>query len=168
MPVSRVANSETFHVSTPSDCEIRITRLFSAPRALVFEVFTNPELVKNWWGGNCDGYVMVACEGDVRVGGKWRYANRTPTGFLAAFNGVYSEVTPPERLVFTEIFEMFPDSPSTVTVEFAEEKGKTRMTLMSVYPSVQVRDMVLQSGMEKGAALSYDRLEEIAETFGKK
>ena len=160
MPVSSVANSDTFKVSTPSDREIRLTRLFDAPRHVVFEVFTKPEHVQRWWGQLGEGYSTVA-EGDVRVGGKWRYVARHPKG-VAEFYGVYREITPPERLVFTEIYAPFPDGESVCTVVLAEENGKTRFTLTAEYDSLATRDMVLQSGMEKGAALSYDRLEEVA------
>ena len=162
MPVTSAANSGTFKVSTPSDNEVRITRLFDAPRPLVFEAFTNPKHVRRWWGCLGDGYSVPVCEGDLRVGGAWKYVNQTPKGELAAFYGVYREITPPKRLVFTEIFEPFPDGESVVTAEFTERDGKTLLTLTAEYPSIDVRDMVLKSGMEHGAALSYDRLEEIA------
>jgi uncharacterized protein YndB with AHSA1/START domain len=164
MPVSSAANSETFKVSTPSDVEIRLTRLFDAPREIIFEVFTNPQHVQRWWGILDERYSCRA-EADVRVGGKWRYVNRHPKGEVE-FYGEYREVKPPERLVFTEIYAPFPpakpEDASVCTVVFTEENGKTRMTLTARYDSVATRDMVLQSGMEKGAALGYDRLEEIA------
>jgi uncharacterized protein YndB with AHSA1/START domain len=162
MSVSNLANSDTFKVTTPSDREIRITRVFDAPRALVYEAFTKPEHVRRWWGCLGEGYSVPVCEADVRLGGKWRYVNKTPKGDLAGFYGEYREVSPPNRLVFTEIFEPFPDAPSLVTVVFTEENGKTRMTLTAEYPSIEVREMVLKSGMEYGAAISYDRLDEIA------
>jgi uncharacterized protein YndB with AHSA1/START domain len=81
---------------------------------------------------------------------------------MAAFYGVYREIVPPERVVFTEIFEPFPDAGSVVTSVLTEENGKTRLTVTCLYPSVEVRDMVLKSGMERGAGISYDRLEEVA------
>jgi uncharacterized protein YndB with AHSA1/START domain len=102
------------------------------------------------------------CEVDLRPGGAWRFVNRTPKGKMVAFHGVYREVTPPERLVFTEIFEEFPDTESVVTAVFTDESGKTRLALTALYPSLDVRDIVLKSGMETGAAISYDRLEEVA------
>ena len=115
MAASRVANSESFTVTTPSDREIRLTRLFDAPRNLVFEAMTKPEHVKQWWGCLADGYSVPVCEIDLRPGGAWRFVNRTPKGELVAFYGVYREIAPPERLVFTEIFEQFPDTESVVT-----------------------------------------------------
>ena len=161
MAVGSVANSHTFKVTTPSDREIRLTRLFDAPRALVFEAMTKPEHVKQWWGCLGEGYSVPVCEIDLRPGGKWRFANRHPHG-EAVFYGEYREIVPPERLVYTEFYEPYPDGGSLVTTEFAEENGKTRMTVTALYPSLDVRDIVLKTGMEKGAATSYDRLEEVA------
>src|SRR6187401_13024 len=108
MPVSRAANSDTFKVTTPSDREIVLTRLFDAPRDLVFEAMSKPEHIRQWWGNLGAGYSVPVCEVDLRVGGKWRFVNRTPKGEMAAFYGVYREIAPPERVVFTEIFEPFP------------------------------------------------------------
>jgi uncharacterized protein YndB with AHSA1/START domain len=160
MVVSHAVNSDSFEVTTPSDQEIRMTRLFNAPRHLVFEAMTKPEHVKQWWGRLGEGYSVPVCEIDLRVGGAWRFVNRHPKG-EAAFYGEYKEITPPSRLVFTEIFEQFPDSVSVVTTEFADEGGKTRMTATVRYPSLDVRDMVIASGMSRGAAISYDRLEDL-------
>jgi uncharacterized protein YndB with AHSA1/START domain len=164
MAVGSVANSETFTVTTPSDCEIRMTRLFDAPRDLVFEAMSKPEHIKQWWGRLGEGYSVPVCEVDLRVGGAWRFVNRHPKG-EAAFHGVYREINPPERVVFTEIFEEFPDGESVVTAVLTEERGKTRLTATVRYPSVEVRDAVMQSGMAQGAAISYDRLEEVAHSL---
>jgi uncharacterized protein YndB with AHSA1/START domain len=161
MAVSSAANSKTFEVSTPSEREIRLTRLFDAPRALVFEAITKPEHIRRWWGILDTGYSVPVCEVDLRPGGKWRYVNRTPKGDVE-FYGEYHEIVPPDRLVFTEIYAPFPDGGSLVTTVLTDEGGKTRMTLTAQYPSVDVRDAVLKSGMERGAAISYDRLEEVA------
>jgi uncharacterized protein YndB with AHSA1/START domain len=162
MSASSVANSHTFDVTTPSDREIRITRRFDAPRHLVFESMTRPEHIARWWGRLNEGYSVPVCEVDLRPGGTWRFVNRTPKGQLVAFNGVYREIAPPERLVFTEIFEEFPDTESLVTAIFTEENGETRLAVTALYPSSDVRDIVIKSGMESGAAISYDRLEEVA------
>ncbi|HET7694760.1 MAG TPA: SRPBCC family protein [Vicinamibacterales bacterium] len=162
MPASLAGNSRTFAVTTPSDREIRMTRLFDAPRALVFQAMTRPEHIRNWWGNLGEGYSVPVCEVDFRVGGKWRFVNRTPTGEEAAFYGEYREIHPPDRVVFTEIFEPFPDAVSVVTSVLTEENGKTRLIATVEYPTREVRDMVRASGMERGAALSYDRLEEVA------
>ena len=160
MVVSSAANSDSFKVTTPSDQEICMTRLLDAPRHLVFEAMTNPEHVKRWWGRLGEGYSVPVCEIDLRPGGAWRFVNRHPKGEVA-FYGEYREITPPSRLVFTEIFEQFPDSVSVVTAEFTDEGGKTRLTATVRYPSLEVRDMVLASGMASGASISYDRLEDL-------
>jgi uncharacterized protein YndB with AHSA1/START domain len=160
MVVSRAANSDTFKVTTPSDQEIRLTRLFDAPRQLVFEAMTKPEHVTQWWGRLGDGYSVPVCEIDLRVGGAWRFVNRHPRGEVA-FYGEYREIAPPDRVVFTEIFEEFPDTVSVVTAELTEEGGKTRLTATVRYPSLEVRDMVLGTGMATGAGISYDRLEDL-------
>lgn len=160
MVVSHAANSDSFTVTTPSDDEIRMTRLFNAPRELVFEAMTRPEHVVQWWGRLGEGYSVPVCEIDLRVGGKWRFVNRHPKGEVA-FHGEYREIAPPSRLVFTEIFEEFPDTVSVVSTEFADEGGKTRMTATVRYPSREVRDMVLATGMSTGAGISYDRLEDL-------
>jgi uncharacterized protein YndB with AHSA1/START domain len=162
MAVSRVANSDTFKVTTPADREIVLTRVFDAPRALVIEAMTRPEHVRRWWGILDDRYSVPICEIDFRIGGKWRFVGRGPHGEGPAFYGVYREIALPDRIVFTEIFAPFPDVESVVTSVFTEEHGKTRMTVTCEYPSREVRDMVISTGMEKGAGISYDRLEEVA------
>jgi uncharacterized protein YndB with AHSA1/START domain len=162
MAVSRAANSDTFTITTPSDREITITRLFDAPRHLVFEAMTKPEHVRKWWGNLDDRYSVTVCEIDLRVGGAWRFVGRGPEGQIPAFYGVYREIDAPGRLVYTEIFEPYPDVESVVTQSLSEDAGKTRLTVTSIYPSREVRDMVLKTGMEKGAALSYDRLDDVA------
>ena len=161
MPVRSAANSETFKVTTPSDREIGLTRLFDAPRHLVFDAMSKPEHVVHWWGCLDEGYSVPVCEIDLRPGGAWRFVNRTPKGELVTFYGVYREIAPPDRLVFTEIFEPYPDGESVVTALFTDENGKTRLTVTASYPSLEVRDMVLETGMERGAAISYDRLEDV-------
>jgi uncharacterized protein YndB with AHSA1/START domain len=130
----------------------------------VFDAMTRCEHVAQWWGRLGEGYSVPVCEIDLRRGGAWRFVNRHPHG-EAAFYGEYREITPPSRLVFTEIFADFPDSVSVVTAEFADEGGKTRLTATARYESLQVRDMVLQSGMATGAATSYDRLEDLVDTL---
>jgi uncharacterized protein YndB with AHSA1/START domain len=161
---NRATNSDSFVVTTPSDVEIRMTRLFNAPRQLVFDAMTKPEHVKQWWGRLGDGYSVPVCEIDFRVGGAWRFVNRHPKG-EAAFYGEYREIAPPGRVVFTEIFAPFPETVSIVTSELTEEGRNTRLTVTVRYPSQAVRDQVLGTGMEHGAAVSYDRLEDLVETL---
>jgi uncharacterized protein YndB with AHSA1/START domain len=160
MVAGATANSDSFTITTPSDREVRMTRLFDAPRHVVFEAMTRPEHVKQWWGCINEGYSMPVCEIDLRPGGRWRFVNRSPERDFG-FHGEYQEIVPPSRLVFTEIFEDFPDSVSVVTSDFAEENGQTRLTVTVRYPSKEVRDMVLASGMSTGAGISYDRLEDL-------
>lgn len=158
--LASTANRNSFEVSKPSANEVRMTRVFNAPRALVYEVMTKPEHVKRWWGQLGEGYSVPVCEIDLRVGGKWKFVNRHPKGEVT-FYGVYRELAAPSRCVFTEIFADFPDIESVVTSELVEENGKTRMIATVKYPTQEVRDMVISTGMEKGAALSYDRLEDL-------
>lgn len=160
MPASQAVNSKTFTVTTPSDREIRMTRLFKAPRQLVFDALTKPEHVKRWWGNLDEQHSVPVCEIDLRVGGAWRFVNRFPGGEVT-FYGVYREITPPDRLVYTEIFDQFPQEESVVTTVLTEEGGQTRLTATVVYSTRQVRDTVLGSDMERGAGLSYDRLEDL-------
>jgi uncharacterized protein YndB with AHSA1/START domain len=159
---NRATNSESFVVTTPTDVEIRMTRLFNAPRQLVFDAMSKPEHVKELWGRLGDGYSVPVCEIDFRVGGAWRFVNRHPKG-EAVFYGEYREIAPPGRVVFTEIFAPFPEAVSVVTSELTEEAGKTRLTVTARYPSQAVRDQVLGTGMAGGAATSYDRLEDLVE-----
>ncbi|HVJ15119.1 MAG TPA: SRPBCC family protein [Polyangiaceae bacterium] len=158
--ISVTANRDSYEVTTPSDQEVRLTRLFDAPRQLVFEAMTKPEHIRRWWGQLGEGYSVPVCEVDFRVGGKWRFVNHHPKGD-AAFYGEYLEISPPGKVVFTEIFEPFPDAVSVVTSVLSEEGGKTRLTATVRYPSLEVRDMVIATGMAKGAGVSYDRLEDL-------
>jgi len=160
MVVSLAANKSSFQVSMPSEQEIRMTRLFNAPPELVFEVMSKPEHVKQWWGRLGEGYSVPVCEIDLRVGGKWRFVNRHPQGEVC-FYGEYREISPPHRIVFTEIFEQYPDTVSVVTSELTAEGQQTRLTATVQYPSREVRDIVLGTGMERGAGISYDRLEDL-------
>src|SRR5580658_5239546 len=146
MAGSSTVNSDSFEVTKSAENEIRMTRLFNAPRKLVFEAMTKPEHVKQWWGRLGEGYSVPVCEIDLRPGGAWRFVNRHPKG-EAAFHGEYREITPPSRVVYTEIFEPFPDSVSVVTAEFTAEGGRTRLTVTVEYPSQEVVDMLMASGM---------------------
>jgi uncharacterized protein YndB with AHSA1/START domain len=167
MTVVRAANSDTFQSSTPSDREIRLTRLFDAPRHLVWEAMSKPEHVRRWWGCLSEAHSVTSCEIDLRVGGTWRFVGRGPQGEYG-FHGVYREIAAPERVVFTEIFEPFPDVESVVTSLLTEEQGRTRLTVTAAYPSRDVRDRVIATGMEGGAAISYDRLEDVVTELQKK
>ena len=152
-------NSGTLTLTTPSDREVVMTRVFAAPRRLVFEAFSKPELLKRWFGPH--GWSLVVCEVDFRVGGGFRFVLRGPDGKQMGMRGVYREIVPPERSVHLESFDDYPGSESQVTGAFIEQGGNTTLTTTVLYPSKQVRDMVLKSGMEHGAAESYDRLAEL-------
>lgn len=150
-------------LTLPSGREIALTRVFDAPRALVWEAITRPEHVTRWWG--LRGSTMPVCEMDLRAGGSWRYVVREAGGSEIEFYGVYREIVAPERMVYTEIFAPYPDNPGLNTLTLEERDGKTTLTSVSLYESVEVRDMVLQSGMETGAAETYDRLAELLQTM---
>lgn len=146
-------------VTLPSDTEIAMTREFDAPRALVWEMFTKAEHLKQWWGHG--HHVENTIELDLRVGGTWRFVGRTPKGQLVPFTGEYKEIVPPEKIVFTEIFDvdMAREHPSLVTTTFTEHGGKTTMHCLARYDSKATRDLVTASGMERGAGASYDEIE---------
>ena len=159
MPVS----SGTATVTLPTDEQILITREFDAPKDLVWKAWTTPELVKRWWHAN-RGEMTVA-EIDLRVGGTWRSVSVTPDGFEVAFHGEYREVVPNERLVSTEAFEGVPDPDANATVNtatFTEEDGRTTLTILVEAPSKEIRDAIIDSGMEAGMQDALDLLEQVA------
>ena len=159
-----VASTNALVVTTPSDREIVLTRVFNAPARLVFEAWTKPEHVAHWWG--CPDSTLSVCEMDVRVGGAWRFVVEMG-GKPYTFKGVYREITPPGRLVYTECF----DDPSIGspewlnTITFEERHGKTTMRSTCLHASVEARNGHLQSGMEEGAGKTLDRLAELIETM---
>ena len=149
----------TLTVTLPSDLELQLSRVLNAPRVRVFEAWTQPEHVRQWWGQKDS--TMVVCEIDLRVGGAWRFVEHAADGNEYPFRGEYNEVTPPERLVHTFIFDVEPFNarPAIVTVTFEELGGQTRVTETMLFETVEDRDGMVQSGMETGAAESYDRLD---------
>lgn len=147
--------------TTPSDREIQMTRSFKAPRTLVWDVYTRPEHIRNWWGPR--EMPMSVCDVDLRVGGKWRYVANGPDGSVVAFSGEFTEIDRPARLVNTEFFEDFPGNGSIVTTIFDEKDGLTTVVSTSCYESQEIRDIVLSTGMEDGAAESWQRISEILE-----
>ena len=150
-------NTGTLHVALPSDREIVLTRVFDAPRELVYDALTKPELLKRWFGPR--GWSLVVCEVDLRVGGAWRFVLRGPGGAQMGMRGVYRELVRPERTVHTESFDEYPGE-SVVTGVLVERDGKTTLTGTVLYESKEIRDAVVRSGMEHGAAESYDKLAE--------
>lgn len=157
---------ESFKVSAPSDREIEVTRVFDAPRALVFEAFTKPELVKRWLLGP-PGWTMPVCEIDLKVGGGYRYLWRQESdGREMGMGGVFREIVVPKLLVATEKFdESWYPGEALDTTMFLEEKNGTRITITVLYESMKARDTALRSGMERGMAMSYDRVEELLSTI---
>ncbi len=156
-------NSPTLTITTPSDLEIAMTRVFDAPRHLVFDAWPKPEHLKRWFGPR--GWTMPVCEIDLRPGGAWRFFMRKDDGSKMGLYGEYREVVPPERRVSTEFFEgpVFDEmGGGTInTLTFEERDGKTTMTTTALYKSREARDAVMQTGMEDGAAESFDRLAEL-------
>ena len=152
---------ETFKIEASGECEIVMTRVFNAPRDLVFDALTKPELVKRWLLGP-PGWSMPVCEIDLNVGGKYRYVWRNDDGREMGMGGTYREIKRPQRIVHTELFdEAWYEGESLNTWTLTEKDGNTILTVTSRYESTETRDSVLDSGMESGVATSYNRLDDI-------
>jgi len=157
-----VTKSRTMQLTMPSDREVVLTRVFDAPRALVFEAFTKPEHLRRWFGPR--GFTLPVCEIDLRPGGAWNYVLRGPDGGEMGMRGVYREVVPPERIVSTEAYDIpgmgwTPESVVTTTLD--ERNGKTTLTSRVLYQSIEHRDGHVNAGMEAGASETFDRLAEL-------
>jgi uncharacterized protein YndB with AHSA1/START domain len=161
-----VTGSGAATVTLPTDEQILITREFDAPRHLVYRAWTTPELVRRWWSGR-RGEMKVA-EIDLRVGGTWRYVMVAHGGHEVAFHGEYREIVPAERIVTTEVYEMpgaeaVPDAEAPLNiVTFAETDGRTTLTLLVECPTRELRDLIIDSGMETGMQEQMDVLEQVA------
>jgi uncharacterized protein YndB with AHSA1/START domain len=158
------SSSGTATVTLPTDEQILITREFDAPRHLVYKAWTTPELVKRWWSGRRGS--MTVAEIDLRVGGRWRYVMVADGGFEVAFHGEYLELVPDERIVTTEVYEGAPeafaaDVPRNI-ISFDEADGRTTLTLLVQTPSKELRDLIIESGMEAGMQEGMDLLEQVA------
>lgn len=154
-------NSETLQVTLPSEQEIAMIRGFDAPRELLFDAWTKPELLKKWLYGPEDWPLMV-CEIDLKVGGALRFVWRYVRGKDMGMSGVYREITPPARLVFTQIFdEDWTGGETLVRMDFVEHAGRTTVTQTVLYSSRAARDAAVKTAMEEGMAMSYDRLAEL-------
>ena len=160
-------NPGRLQVTTPSDREIAMTRVFSAPRRLVFDALSKPELIKKWLLGP-PGWTMPVCEVDFRVGGVYRFLWRGPNGAEMGSRGVFRECVPPERFAATERFDdpWYPGE-ALVTYVLTEREGITTLTLTVLHESREARDAVLKTPMDKGVAMSYDRLAQLLPTLGK-
>jgi len=158
-------------VERSSDRELTITRTFNAPPRIVFDAWTNAELVKRWWAPVSLGVTIVSCEADVRVGGRYRYVLKPPKSEAFAFSGTYREVTPYSRLVYTTFFEPGLTPPkdeseaAVVTVTFEEDGDRTHLVARELYPSKEVLDGAIATGMEVGLRETMDLLDELVETL---
>lgn len=147
-------------VSTPAPTDIVLTRVFNAPRPLVFDTLTKPELLKRWYGAR--GWRLVECEAELRVGGSWRFVSVGPAGLKMAQGGVYREVRAPDRLAYTESYDdQWTPGEALVTAVLSEHAGLTTLNTTLRYSSQEVRDLVLATPMERGVGESYDRLDEV-------
>lgn len=154
-------NAAKLQITTPTDRELAMIRSFDAPRGLVWDAWTRPELLKQWLGVR-GGWTFAVCEVDLKVGGKYRYVWRGPSGAEMGMGGVFREVAKPERLVATEKFdESWYEGDAMDTTTFVERGGKTTVTTTVRYASKAVRDAVLKSPMESGVAESYNKLDEV-------
>ena len=154
-------NAAKLQITTPSDRELAMIRWFDAPRGLVWDAWTKPELLKQWLGVR-GGWTFAVCEVDLKVGGKYRYVWQGPSGAEMGMGGVFREVAKPERLVATEKFdESWYEGDAMDTTTFVERGGKTTVTTTVRYASKAVRDAVLKSPMESGVAESYNKLDEV-------
>jgi uncharacterized protein YndB with AHSA1/START domain len=145
-------------LTTPSDREITMTRVFEAPRRMVFDAWTKPELLKRWLGV-VEGWSFPVCEVDLRVGGAYRFVWRGPDGKEMGMGGVYREIVVPERLVVTEKFDdAWYEGNALDTMTFVEKGGKTTLTTTVLYDSKEIRDGVLEGPMAGGVARSYENL----------
>lgn len=145
---------------TPADQPVfQFRRFFKAPPALVFQAWTDPEFLRNWWGPR--HLEIVSCDVDLRVGGGYRIVHRAPDGQQFAFHGEYREIDPPNRLSSTFVFEGAPDYVAIETATFEQVDGGTLVNGTTLYQTIEARDMHVSSGMESGMIESYDRLDEL-------
>ena len=151
-------NTLTLNVTTPSERELVMTRVFHAPPATVFDALTKPELVRRWYGPA--GWSLVVCDIDLRVDGAWRFVSRRPDGKQIGQRGVYREIVRPERLVNTESWEDWNPGELLVTTTLKEQDARTTLAITLLFPSQDVRDMLIKSGMTNDAAAVYDKLED--------
>jgi uncharacterized protein YndB with AHSA1/START domain len=147
-------------VTLPTDTQILITRDFDAPRRLVYQAWTTPDLIKRWWAG--DRGEVTSVEVDLRPGGKWRYVMTANAGFVVAFHGEYQEIVPAERIVSTEVFEGAPDAAAVSTTTFSERDSRTTLSILVQHQSRENRDAHINSGMESGMQESLSQLEKVA------
>ena len=161
--MTAMRTSRSAVVTLPTDTELMITREFDAPRHLVYQAWTTPELIRRWWSGQRGAVTSI--EVDLRPGGTWRYVMIANGGFEVAFRGEYHEIVPNERIVSTEIFEAMPDAGALTTTTFAEEGGRTRVSILVQHQNKENRDAHIESGMEDGLQEAMDLLEQVARSL---
>ena len=161
VPVSRRVGAML--VTLKSNLDVEFSRVFDAPRRLVFEAYSRPEHIRRWWGP--PGSTVTECAMDFRPGGRWRFVLRTADGREVDFHGEYREIVPPERYVWTFAFADMPEPGGLETYTFTEQGDKTTLVAVGHFDSVESRDAALRSGMEKGAAETWDRLEALVRTL---
>lgn len=163
-----VTSSGKAVVTLPAETQILIVREFDAPKHLLYRAYTEPDLIKQWWSGQRG--VVVSAEVDLRVGGNWRYVMTANEGFEVAFHGTFREIVPNERLVTTEVFEGAPveneeEDAALNFITFEEADGRTTLTTLVECHTREVRDIIIESGMEGGMQEAMDRLEQVARSL---
>jgi uncharacterized protein YndB with AHSA1/START domain len=161
--MTAVTASSTAVVTVPTETQVQITRVFDAPRDLVYRAWTTPELIRRWWAG--DQGEVISAEVDLRVGGSWRYVMKANAGFEVAFHGEYLEIDPGERIVSTEEFEGMPGATAVSTTTLTEQDGRTTLTILIQHTSKENRDLQVNSGMETGLTSSFAKLEQVANSL---
>ncbi len=153
---------DALKVTTPSDREIAMTRAFAAPRELVWEAYTRPELLKQWLGVH-NGWQLAVCEIDLRPGGAYRYVWRGPDGMEMGMGGIFKEIQPNSRIVATEQFDQawYPGGEAIQTLTLVEHEGVTMLTLNVRYATTEARDVALKSPMDQGVGIGFDTLERL-------
>lgn len=153
---AKTSDNDDFALTMPSDRELAFRRVFNAPRRRVFDAWTKPEHLVRWYG--CHSSSLIVCEVDLRVGGSYCFVVRMTDGTQHALSGVYRDIVPPERLVFTQRFNDDPDKEALVALQFDERNGKTTMTMTALYRSAEDRQAVLDIGVDRGTAETLERL----------
>ncbi len=166
--MTAVTSSGKAVVTLPAETQILIVREFDAPKHLLYRAYTEPDLIKQWWSGQRG--VVVSAEVDLRVGGNWRYVMTANEGFEVAFHGTFREIVPNERLVTTEVFEGAPleneDEDAALNfITFEETDGRTTLTTLVECHTQEVRDIIIESGMEGGMQEAMDRREQVANSL---
>jgi len=160
---ARTANRDDMKVERVSDVELVVTRSFDASARIVYELWTKPEHMKRWWAPKAFGAIMYECDNDLRVGGKYRFVFGKEGEPKMAFVGTYKEVVPNERLVATQLFEPMPHvGEAIITTTFAERGGRTYLELRQRFPSKDVLDATIATGMTEGMRLTLAQLDELA------